>query len=99
MRFTTRSKHHENIRGEVFEFLVQNYLWLSEEHGFKSVWRTQGEVPEAVLTKLGLDSGDTKGIDLIAETDFGEYVAVQCKYHQDENRALHRRSARGLSRG
>lgn len=88
-----------DVKGDVFELLVQNYLRLSPEHGFKNVWSTHGEVPPSVRAKLGLDRGDTKGIDLVAETDVGEYVAIQAKYHQDEARALTQKECEGLVAG
>ena len=78
----------KKLKGDTFELLVQHCLKLSPEYGFRNVWSTQGKAPDSVLRKLNLQGRDTKGIDLIAKVDAGEYVAIQCKYHQDENRAL-----------
>ena len=79
----------EKLKGDTFELLVQHYLKLSPEYGFRNVWSTQGKAPGVGPRASSTCEGrDTKGIDLIAKVDAGEYVAIQCKYHQDENRPL-----------
>ena len=75
-------------KGDVFEELVKAYLLLEPEYAskLKHVWLHR-EVPRAVAEKLKLPATD-QGIDLIAETNDGEFWAVQCKYRQDTDQSL-----------
>lgn len=82
------AKRTEKEKGDLFEHLVRAYLLLDPEYATKlrKVWLLE-DVPSALRTKLKLP-GDDQGIDLIAETNTGEYWAVQCKYREDTARAL-----------
>ena len=75
-------------KGDAFEELVKAYLLLEPEYAskLKRVWLFH-EVPTAVAKKLKLPATD-QGIDLIAETNDGEFWAVQCKYRQDTDQSL-----------
>jgi superfamily II DNA or RNA helicase len=75
-------------KGDVFEELVKAYLLLEPEYASKlrHVWLHR-EVPAAVAEKLKLPVTD-QGIDLIAETNDGEFWAIQCKYRQDTDSSL-----------
>jgi predicted helicase len=75
-------------KGDAFEVLVKAYLLLEPEYAskLKHVW-LHYEVPGAVAEKLKLPGSD-QGIDLVAETNDGEFWAVQCKYRQDTNHSL-----------
>ncbi len=75
-------------KGDLFEALVKAYLLLDPEYAskLKHVW-LYCEVPQAVANKLQLPSTD-QGIDLIAETNDGEFWAVQCKYRQEADQSL-----------
>jgi predicted helicase len=66
-------------KGDAFEALVKAYLLLEPEYAskLKHVW-LHCEVPRTVAEKLKLPGSD-KGIDLVAETNDGEFWAVQCK--------------------
>ena len=44
-------------------------------------------MPAPLRRKLGLPSPEI-GIDLVAETDAGDYWAIQCKYHDDPHKNL-----------
>ena len=75
-------------KGDAFEELVKAYLLLEPEYAskLKHVWLHR-EVPQAVAEKLKLPATD-QGIDLVAETNDGEFWAVQCKYRQDTDHSL-----------
>lgn len=81
-------KKSEKEKGDLFEQLVRAYLHLDPEYATKlrKVWLLD-EVPSALRKKLKLPDDD-QGIDLIAETNTGEYWAIQCKYRGDTARPL-----------
>jgi superfamily II DNA or RNA helicase len=78
----------EKQKGDLFEELVRAYLLLEPEYAskLKHVWLHR-EVPLAVTEKLKLPDTD-QGIDIVAETNDGEFWAVQCKYRQDTDQSL-----------
>jgi superfamily II DNA or RNA helicase len=78
----------EKQKGDFFEELVKAYLQLEPEHAskLKRVWLYH-EVPQAIAKQLKLPATD-QGIDLVAETNDGEFWAVQCKYRQDTDDSL-----------
>ena len=82
------SRLSEKEKGDVFEHLVRAYLLLDPEYATKlrSVWLLK-EVPSALRKKLRLPADD-QGIDLIAETNTGEFWAIQCKYREDTARPV-----------
>jgi superfamily II DNA or RNA helicase len=75
-------------KGDLFEYLVRAYLQLDPEYATKlrKVWLLD-DVPSALRKKLHLPTSD-QGIDLIAETNTGEYWAIQCKFREDTARPL-----------
>jgi predicted helicase len=82
------AKKSEKVKGDLFEHLVRAYLLLDPEYATKlrKVWLLD-EVPSALRKKLKLPDDD-QGIDLITETNAGEYWAIQCKYREDTARPL-----------
>ena len=78
-------------KGNAFEELTKYYLSYNPVYKskLKTVW-LQKEVPASILKKLNLPLND-QGIDLIAETNEGEFWAIQCKYLQDEDQRLSHR--------
>ena len=82
------SRLSEKEKGDVFEHLVRAYLLLDPEYATKlrSVWLLN-DVPSALRKKLHLPADD-QGIDLIAETNSGEFWAIQCKYREDTARPV-----------
>ena len=70
--------------GDAFERLTKHYLKYHTTYAtkLKHVWLLS-EVPQNIHKKLNLPNPD-QGIDLICETNEGEYWAVQSKYHHDE---------------
>lgn len=78
-------------KGNAFEELTKYYLSYNPiyKSKLKTVW-LQKEVPASILKKLNLPLND-QGIDLIAETNEGEFWAIQCKYLQDEDQRLSHR--------
>ena len=78
----------EKQKGDVFEELVKAYLLLEPEYAskLKQVWLHR-EVPQTVVERLKLPATD-QGIDLVAETNEGEFWAIQCKYRQNTNHSL-----------
>ena len=81
-------KKSDKEKGDIFEHLVRAYLQLDPEYATKlrKVWLLN-DVPSALRKKLKLPDDD-QGIDLIAETNTGEYWAIQCKYREDTARPL-----------
>ena len=81
----------EKQKGDCFEALTKYYLQLHPKYVtlLKNVWQLQ-EVPPSVKKDLNLPGPD-EGIDLIAETKYGKYWAVQCKYRDDQNTSLSRK--------
>ena len=81
-------KKSDKEKGDIFEHLVRAYLHLDPEYATKlrKVWLLE-DVPSALRKKLHLPASD-QGIDLIAETNTGEYWAIQCKYRKDTVRPL-----------
>jgi len=79
-------------KGKVFEELTYYYLTYSPKYRskLKSVWLLKN-TPTSVLKKLNIPLND-QGIDLLAETNDGEYWAIQCKYLQDEEKRLSHRA-------
>ena len=75
-------------QGDLFELLTKHYLRLSPVYRtvLSHVWLLE-EVPQKACAALKLPASD-KGIDLIAKTKSGEYLAIQCKYRTDKKRSL-----------
>jgi len=71
-------------KGDSFERLSKHYLTNDPKYAtiLKHIWLLT-EVPQKIHKKLNLPKQD-QGIDLICETNDGEFWAVQCKYHTDE---------------
>jgi len=71
-------------KGDSFETLVKHFLSNDPLYAtkLKEVWLLH-EVPSSIHKKLKLPKQD-QGIDLICETNNGDFWAVQAKYHQDE---------------
>jgi hypothetical protein len=81
-----RNRENKKIRGDIFEeFTV---LYLKHVLSYKNVWRLE-DVPNDILTQLSMKRQDM-GIDIVAQTESGMYVAVQCKYKK------HRSSKRNI---
>lgn len=82
------SRMSEKEKGDLFEHLVRAYLLLDPEYATKlrKIWLLN-EVPSSLRKKLRLPPDD-QGIDLIAETNTGEFWAIQCKYREDTSRPL-----------
>jgi superfamily II DNA or RNA helicase len=82
------AKKSEKEKGDLFEHLVRAYLLLDPEYATKlhKVWLLD-EVPSALRKKLKLPGND-QGIDLIAETNTGEFWAIQCKYRENTARPV-----------
>jgi superfamily II DNA or RNA helicase len=75
-------------KGDVFERVVQLYLQTHPEYQsiLQSVWLLN-EVPAKVRAKLNLPSSD-EGIDLIAQTNGGQYWAIQAKFRSNTDSRL-----------
>ena len=81
--------------GDLFERLTQLYLQTHPTYRskIKNVWWcNNGELPEHIQKKLGLDilpsEYKDEGIDLICETFDEEYWSVQSKYRSDSDPSL-----------
>lgn len=75
-------------RGDAFELLTELYLQIDPVYRskLKEFWH-ESNLPSRVRSKLGLPSPEI-GVDLVAETNDGEYWSIQCKYHHDPTRNL-----------
>jgi hypothetical protein len=71
-----RKRSNKKIRGDIFEEFC--LLYLKNIKNYQNVWLLK-DVPQLILEKLNMKRRDM-GIDLIAETDDYQYIAVQCKY-------------------
>ena len=73
-------------QGRIFEDLT--LLYLKTEPSFKTkinkVWH-HSDIPQEIIDELGLQRPEI-GVDLLAKVKDGSYWAIQCKYHQDQNR-------------
>lgn len=67
----------ESEKGTRFETLVRQVLPTLPEYEMRRVWRF-GDWPERE-TRMGRDRSDL-GIDLVAQLNSGEFVAIQCKF-------------------
>ena len=78
----------EKQKGDLFEHFVKAFLQLEPEYAskLKHVW-LYSEVPQAIARRLNLPTTD-QGIDLVAETNDGQFWAVQCKYRQRTDHSL-----------
>lgn len=82
-------KDNDNqIKGDIFEKLTKYYFLFKPEYKslLKNVW-LGSEIPDKINKKLGIPSQD-QGIDLIAQTNEGDFWSIQCKYHGDNNRKV-----------
>ena len=80
-------------QGEIFEdfseYLIKtNPLFYN--YAIKNIWNFRyREIPINVLNYLNLAPED-EGIDLIVETKDQKYLAIQCKFHGNDNYSLSR---------
>ena len=72
--------------GRIFEELTRLYLLTEPTFStkIKEVWH-HSDVPQKIIDELGLQQPEI-GVDLIAQVKDGTYWAIQCKYHEDQNR-------------
>jgi predicted helicase len=78
----------EKEKGDCFELLTKYALQLDSTYKsqLKSVWLNH-ELPQSKRKYLNQAIIDI-GTDIVAETNSGDYWAIQCKYHGDEDRSL-----------
>ncbi|MBK7650022.1 MAG: hypothetical protein IPJ20_03665 [Flammeovirgaceae bacterium] len=75
-------------KGDIFELFTKYFLQSHPDYSttLKEVWLFKELTPKK-KQKLKLPSNDL-GIDLVAQTNNGEYWAIQCKYFENENKRL-----------
>jgi len=68
-------------KGELFEKLTELVLLTKPAYKtrYKNVWLLRDGIDSNLKSKLNLPNAD-EGIDLIAETHFGTYCSIQCKF-------------------
>lgn len=88
-----RSRDNKKIRGDIFEEF--SLLYLLNIKKYTNVWLLK-DVPADILEKLGMKRRDM-GIDIIAQTLEGKYIAVQCKYKKHTTRNKNILSWKALS--
>ncbi len=78
-------------KGDAFEELTLHYLSIHPTYATQltNIWQRQ-KVPQNIRKKLNFPDND-EGIDLVAKTRDGNFWAIQCKYHADDNHSLTRR--------
>ena len=86
-------KFNKTKQGEIFEdfseYLIKtNPLFYN--YNIKKIWNFRHrEIPIDVLKYLNLAAED-EGIDLIIETKDLRYLAIQCKFHENDNYSISR---------
>ena len=77
-RANSLTKHE---KGELFEKLTELVLLTKPAYKtrYKNVWLLREGVDSTLKSKLNLPNAD-EGIDLIAETYYGTYCSIQCKF-------------------
>ena len=90
---TKISKFHQTKQGEIFEDFCE-FLILTNptfyNYEISNIWNFRHrQIPIDVLEYLHLEPED-EGIDLIIETKDKRYIAIQCKFHDNENYSLTR---------
>ena len=87
----TNNQTDNSFKGALFERLTQVFLLNCTPYAskLKHVWwcNNKGEFPEKVRKKLNLPKTD-EGIDLVCETEQGEFWSVQCKYKANHDKPL-----------
>lgn len=85
------SQQDNSFKGALFERLTQVFLLNCTPYAskLKHVWwcNNKGEFPDKVRKKLNLPKTD-EGIDLVCETEQGEFWSVQCKYKANQDKPL-----------
>ena len=75
-------KTNTKLKGDIFEYFVLRYFknvyQTRDKTSLINVWLLK-DVPQTILDHLKLNRNDL-GIDLIAETTEGKYLAIQAKY-------------------
>ena len=71
-----KTRDNKKIRGDIFEAF--SILYLKYVKCYKNVWLLK-DLPIETLEKLNMKRQDM-GIDIIVETEGGDFIAVQCKY-------------------
>ena len=68
-------------KGELFEKLTELVLLTKPAYKtrYKTVWLLRDGIDSNLKSKLNLPNAD-EGIDLIAETHYGTYCSIQCKF-------------------
>jgi len=87
----TNNQTDNSFKGALFERLTQVFLLNCTPYAskLKHVWwcNNKGEFPDKVRKKLNLPKTD-EGIDLVCETEQGEFWSVQCKYKANQDKPL-----------
>ena len=78
-------------KGNIFEQFVLFFLKISPKYAtkLKHVWHIS-KVPSNIRIQLNLPIQD-EGIDFVAQTQEGEFWAIQCKYKENETKSLSRK--------
>ena len=71
------------IAGKLFEHICRHYYRYFYDREFPQIWLFE-DIPFNLRSQLGLSGGDY-GVDLLIQTTDKKYVAVQCKFRDDEN--------------
>ena len=76
-------RRNNKIKGDVFELLTTLYLASDPIFASKlsNIWH-HSNVPYQIFDELDLKKPEI-GVDLIAESNDGNFWAIQCKYHDD----------------
>jgi len=77
------NKDNPVVAGKLFEHLCLYYYKYFYNGEFQHVWLFE-DIPFNVRKQLGLSDVDY-GVDLLIQTNEKRYLAVQCKFRDDEN--------------
>lgn len=82
-----KKREDKKKKGDLWEVFCRDWLQASDK--YKNVWLFRDWIvycSEKQCSSKGLKSKQDNGIDIIAETLDGMFVAIQCKYRKDKKK-------------
>lgn len=82
-----KKREDKKKKGDLWELFCRDWLLASDQ--YKNVWLFQDWIrysTEKQSSTMGLKSKQDNGIDIIAELEDGNFVAIQCKYRKDKKK-------------
>lgn len=82
-----KKREDKKKKGDLWELFCRD--WLESSDKYRNVWLFQDWIvycSEKGHSLMGLKTKQDNGIDIIAETLDGTFVAIQCKYRKDKKK-------------